>query len=200
MKTLCVFCGSSLGSQGIYREQAELFGRILAENGIRLIYGGGNVGIMGVLADSVLKSGGEVTGVMPKNIVELRIAHEGLTEMLVVDDMHQRKMTMAGLSDAFVALPGGLGTLDELTEILTFNQLRISDKPIGIFNINGYFDPLLAFLDHAVEEKFIREEHRRNMIVDDDPAQLFEKLKAYQPLQIHHWIEDLKRENSLDNL
>ena len=198
MKSICAFCGSSTGKNDTYKNHARQFGKLLAKYNITLIYGGGKVGIMGVLADSVLETGGQAIGVMPKNIVELEISHNRLTKLHIVNNMHERKALMADLADAFVALPGGFGTFDELSEILTYNQLRITDKPIGIFNINAYFDHLLKFFDHSVAENFIRKEHRNNLIVDDNAENLLNKLKAYKPVHITKWIEDLKEENSLN--
>ena len=163
-----------------------------------LVYGGGKVGLMGVLADAVIESGGKSIGVMPQSIVDLEIAHDKLTELIIVNSMSERKLKMTELSDAFVALPGGLGTLDELAEVLTYNQLRIIDKPVGILNINGYFDALIKFLDHAVSQRFVREEHRNNIFISDDAAELLEMLRGYQPVTIEKWIKDIKDESSLN--
>ncbi len=142
-----------------------------------MVYGGGKVGLMGILADAVIETGGKSIGVIPQSIVDLEIAHDQLTELIIVNSMSERKEKMAELSDAFVALPGGFGTLDELAEVLTYNQLRIIDKPVGILNINGYFDALIEFLDHAVEERYVREEHRNNIFISNDANELLEMLK-----------------------
>jgi uncharacterized protein (TIGR00730 family) len=198
MKSICVFCGSSTGKDQVYKNEVALFGKLLAERQITLVYGGGKVGLMGILADSVLKHGGKCIGVIPQSIADLEIAHDNLTELFIVDNMHQRKAMMSELSDGFIAFPGGFGTLDELSEVLTYSQLRIYDKPIGLFNINGYFDHLLLYLDHMVNERFVRSEHRQNIIVEDNAPDLLEKLNAYQPVHIDKWIKDIKEESSLN--
>jgi uncharacterized protein (TIGR00730 family) len=194
MKRICVFCGSSMGYQRVYKQAAENLGKLLADNGISLVYGGANVGLMKVLAEATMKNGGEVIGVMPQILIDKEVAHNGLHQMHVVQSMAERKAMMVELSDAFVALPGGFGTLDELSEILTFNQLRISDKPLGLLNVAGYFDSLLRFLDHGVSEGFVREEHRSNIIVSFECKSLLQKLKKYEPVGMGKWIEEIKRE------
>lgn len=196
MKSICVFCGSSMGKEIIYREQASHLGKMMAENGLDLVYGGGNVGLMGVLADSALEHGGKVIGVIPQSIADLEIAHQGLTELHIVESMQIRKQLMGELSDGFIALPGGFGTLDELSEVLTYNQLRIYDKPIGLLNVNGYFEGLLKFLDHCVEEQFVRQEHRSNIIVRQDATELIVSMKNFEPVIIKKWIEDIRDEST----
>ena len=200
MKRICVFCGSSVGSNGVYKKEAAKLGKVFADQQIELVYGGGNVGLMGTLADSILDNGGVCIGVIPKSIADLEIAHRNLTKLHIVDSMHERKLLMGELSDAFIAMPGGFGTLDELSEVLTYNQLRIYDKPIGLLNIEGYFDGLLKFFDHAVNEKFVREEHRNNVVVSADPVDLIKKLKQIEPVVIKKWIEDIKEESSLKKI
>ena len=193
IKTLCVFCGSSIGRQSLYSDHAvQLAGHLLAEN-ITLVYGGANVGLMGVLADTMLAGGGKVIGVMPKSLVEREVAHHDLTQMHIVDGMQERKALMADLSDAFIALPGAYGTLDELFEVLTWNQLGIIHKPIGLLNLDGFFNPLLQMLDHSVEEKFLRPEHRQMLLVSDDFRELISKLENYKPVAAEKWIERLKQ-------
>jgi len=198
MKSICIFCGSSLGKQEIYTEYAQKLGEVLATNNITMVYGGSKVGLMGIIADSVLENGGKCIGVMPQSIADLEIAHDNLTELHIVDSMSERKAMMAELSDVFIAMPGGLGTLDELSEILTYNQLRIFDKAIGFYNVDGYFNDLLSFFDHAVQERFVRKEHRNNIIVSDDPIKMIQQLSNYEPVQIGKWIEDIKKESSLN--
>lgn len=198
MKSICVFCGSSMGKNKVYKESAAAFGKMLAENNITLVYGGGKVGLMGVMADSALAAGGKCIGIIPKSIADLEIAHDHLTELHIVNNMQERKAMMMERADAFVALPGGLGTLDELAEVLTYNQLRIFDKPIGLLNVNGYFDHLIKFFDHGVNERFVREEHRKNIIVSDNTVELIEMLNAYQPVHIGKWIEEIKEESALN--
>ena len=197
MKSICVFCGSSAGSNEIYKEQTRSFGNLLAENNITLVYGGGKVGLMGILADRVLASGGKAIGIIPRSIADLEIAHDHLTALHIVKNMQERKTMMMEMADAFVALPGGLGTLDELAEVLTYNQLRIFDKAVGLLNLNGYFDHLLRFVDHGVNERFIRPEHRNNIIAAEDGKQLLEKMKNYAPVHIEKWIKDIKEESSI---
>lgn len=192
---ICVFCGSSMGYRDVYRQAAGELAYFLADHNLGLVYGGANVGLMKVLADTLLKKGKRVIGIMPGYLVKKEVAHNDLTEMIIVETMAERKEKMIELSDAFVAIPGGFGTFDELTEILTFNQLRLTDKPLGILNVNGYFDLLLQFYDHAVKEGFVRQEHRDNLIVSDDINDLFTKLNAYKPLEMGKWIEDIKVES-----
>ena len=179
--SLCVFCGSAFGSRQAYRAAAVEVGQSLARRGIRLVYSGGNVGLMGVVADACLEAGGKVIGVIPRSMVEREIAHLSLTQLHIVHSMHERKALMAELSDGFIAMPGGFGTFDELFEILTWRQIRIHEKPVGLLNVNGYFDPLLALADHAVEEGFLRAVHRGNLITGEDAEGLLAKL-AGQPL------------------
>jgi len=196
MKQICVFCGSSMGNNLVYRQAAESLGAFLVKNNIGLVYGGAKVGIMKVLADTVLNLNGHVVGVMPRLLINKEVAHDGLTHFVVVESMAERKAQMIDLSDGFIALPGGFGTLDELSEILTYNQLHITDKPMGLLNINGYFDRLLAFIDMGVEEGFIREEHRNNLIVSHDITSLFNKMETYQPVEMAKWIQDIHQESN----
>lgn len=189
LRSICAFCGSSAGSNGAYRAAAENLGRALARDGRRLVFGGGNVGLMGVLADSALESGGEVIGVIPRHLVDLEVAHAGLSELRVVDSMHQRKQLMADLADGFVILPGGLGTLEEFFEIWTWGQLGLHRKPYGLLNVASYFDSLLSFLDHAVSERFIPAEHRALLLVSQDPAALLEGLDSHTVPFTPKWID-----------
>ena len=168
---------------------------MLALKKIGLVYGGANVGIMKVLADTVLQSGGEVIGVMPQSLIDKEVAHQGLSKFHIVQSMAERKELMVQLSDAFIAFPGGFGTLDELSEILTFNQLRITDKPLGFLNISGYFDLLFDFIDHGVKEGFIRGEHQQNLIISTDCESILSKLVDFVPVSVTKWIEDIKVES-----
>jgi hypothetical protein len=192
IKTVCVFCGSSMGADQIYRQMAENLADYLLKSNIDLVYGGSNVGLMHVLAETMLKGGGVVKGVMPRSLVEREVAHNNLTEMHIVGDMQERKAMMATLSDAFVALPGAYGTLDELFEVLTWNQLGIITKPVGLLNVNGYFDDLVKLLDKAMNERFLRIEHHEILQVDTDPVGLFQKLENFRPRKAEKWIERLK--------
>lgn len=193
MKSICIFCGSSMGKGDIYKNKAIELGKLLAKKNIALIYGGADIGIMRILADTVLENGGKVIGVMPKILEDKEITHKHLTELHIVEDMAQRKKMMADLADAFITLPGGFGTLDELSEILTWYQLEITEKPLAIFNINGFFDEFLKFLDTAVEQRFLRIEHRKNIIVEQDEEKLLQKLQNYTRVEIDSkWVDELK--------
>lgn len=177
-RRVCLFCGSARGRADVYREAADRLGRTLAERGIGLVYGGGDVGLMGVAADAAIARGGEVVGVIPRRLVQMEVAHRGISELIVVETMHERKARMTELSDAFVALPGGIGTMDELFESLTWAQLGYHDKPVGLLNTAGFFDPLLALLDHYVAEGFLSRPTRERLIVErDDPGRLLDALR-----------------------
>src|SRR3954451_7194641 len=178
---ICVFCGTNTGSRSDYGAAARELGQIFAEQRIELVYGGASVGIMGELADSVQEHGGHVTGIIPQQLMEKEAAHTGIPNLIVVASMHQRKSQMADLSDGFIALPGGIGTLEGFFEILTWGQLGIHAKPSGILNVAGYFDGLTGFLDHAVREGFLTEVHRHAIMVESDAAMLLERLRAYAP-------------------
>jgi uncharacterized protein (TIGR00730 family) len=173
----------------VYADAAKALAHLLAERGIGLVYGGGHVGLMGVLADAALAAGGEVIGVMPQALVDREIGHRGLTELRIVGSMHDRKALMADLSDAFVAVPGGIGTLEELIEIYTWSQLGIHSKACGVLNVRGYYDALAAFLDHAVEEGFLRPQHRAVLSVAADPGELLDRLDAFEPPTVRKWLE-----------
>jgi len=187
--SVCVFCGSSPGARPEYTEAARLLGQRIAGRGLRLVYGGGGVGLMGEVADAVLAAGGEVVGVIPQHLVDREVAHPGLTDLRVTGSMHERKALMADLADGFVAMPGGLGTLEELAEILTWSQLGLQSKPCGLLDVAGFFDPLLAFLDHTVEERFVTAEHRGLVLADRDPDRLLDKLDAWQPRPSSKWLD-----------
>ena len=188
IRRLAVFCGSNPGSRPAYVEGARALGRLLCERGIGIVYGGSSVGLMAALAEAVLDELGDIIGVIPKMLVEREVAHKALTDLRIVDSMHERKSLIAELSDGFVALPGGIGTLEEFFEIWTWAQLGVHDKPCGLLNIAGYFDPLLAFLDRAVEEKFVREVHRSMVIVESEPQALLARFEAYQPPKVVKWV------------
>jgi len=188
MQSICVFCASSPGDNPVYAQTARSVGKLLAERRIRLVYGAGNVGLMGQLADAVLENGGLVTGVIPDFLVRKEVAHLSLTELIIVDTMHTRKSRMAELSDGFITLPGGFGTMDEICEILTWAQLGLHRKPIGILNVNGYYDCLLGLFDRMTEEKLLRTENRAMVLVDTDPVALLEKMQQYQPPTVEKWL------------
>jgi uncharacterized protein (TIGR00730 family) len=188
MKRVCVFCGSSVGARVVYAETAKQLGRLLASKGVGLVYGGGNVGLMGVIADAVLEAGGEVIGVIPRALADREIAHSGLTTLHVVDSMHTRKAMMAELADAFIAMPGGVGTFEEFFEAVTWTQLGLHRKPCGLLNVAGFYTPLEQFIDQAVTERFIRPVHRTAIVVDDNPDRLLERLAAIDLPDVPKWI------------
>ena len=193
---ICVFCGSSMGNDIRYQEAAARLGEVLAQNDCTLYYGGGNVGLMKVIADKMIEKGKEVVGVMPSLILEMEIGHDGISKMVEVDSMSERKTILINESDAFIAMPGGFGTLDELFEIAVLNQLRITDKPVALYNTLNYYDSLINFIDHAVSQGFIRKEHRDNIIVSDNPEILFQELSRHKSIDIKQWIEDIKEESN----
>jgi uncharacterized protein (TIGR00730 family) len=178
-----------VGAKPEYAQAARDLGRLLAARKLRTVYGAGNIGLMGVLADAVLEAGGEVVGVIPETLVARELAHRGVADLRIVDSMHQRKALMADLADAFLALPGGIGTLEELCEVLTWLQLGIHAKPCGLLNVAGYFDPLLAMLDRAVEERFLRPQHRALLQVATDPVVLLDRLQATRPIELPKWLD-----------
>jgi hypothetical protein len=181
VKRLCVFCGSALGRQTVYADAARALARALLDRGLGLVYGGGSVGLMGTIADAVLAGGGEVIGVLPKGLARKELAHGGLTELHVVGSMHERKALMASLADGFVALPGGLGTLEEILEVLTWAQLGIHRKPVGLVDVGGYWTGLLALLRHAVGEGFVRPEYAALLLVEPTPVALLDRFAAWRP-------------------
>jgi uncharacterized protein (TIGR00730 family) len=189
MKRICVFCGSNSGRGELYGAMAVKLGHALAARGLGLVYGGGKVGLMGTIADAVLERGGEVIGVIPEDLVRKEVAHEGLTDLRVVGSMHERKALMAELSDGFIAMPGGFGTLDEFCEILTWAQLGLHRKPSGLLDVGGYFEHFLKFVDHSVAEGFIRREHRELLLVGSEPEGLLEAFAGYKPVDLDKWLK-----------
>lgn len=181
MKALCVYCGSSIGASPIYADAARLLAKAMVDSNISLVYGGGKVGLMGVIADEVMRLGGDATGIIPKALMDKEVGHGGLTRLHIVKDMHERKAMMADLSDGFIAMPGGIGTLEELFEVFTWSQLGLHDKPIGLLNVQGFYDGLTAFLQHVVNEKFLRPEQASLLIHDSDPDRLVGRLKSFTP-------------------
>jgi len=184
-----------MGNDIRYQEAAAQLGEVLAQNDCTLYYGGGNVGLMKVIADKMIERGKEVVGVMPNLILEMEIGHDGISKMVEVDSMSERKTILINESDAFIAMPGGFGTLDELFEIVVLNQLRITDKPVALYNTLNYYDSLINFIDHGVSQGFIRKEHRNNIIVSDNPETLFQELSRHKSIDIKQWIEDIKEES-----
>jgi len=187
LNKICVFCGSSPHSNSKYFSTAEELARLLVKNGIGLVYGGSDIGTMKVIADTVLDAGGEAIGVMPQVLVDKEIAHPGLTQLHIVDSMHERKALMAELSDGFIALPGGIGTLEELFEILAWSLLEIHKKPCGILNAHHYYEKLIDFLNHAAAEHFIKAEHHSILIMEEDPVTLLERMNGYRAPKVKKW-------------
>ena len=195
INAICLFCGSSPGVDPAFKLAAATLGTTLARNNIRLIYGGGHVGLMGVAADACLAAGGEVVGVIPKKLMEKEVGHTGLTQMHVVGTMHERKALMTDLCDGFIALPGGYGTLDELFEALTWQQLAYHSLPVGMLNVSGFFDHLVKFLDHARDERLLRDAHHDSLIVDTDVANLLARMRSFVPPNNEKWLDRAAREN-----
>lgn len=189
MRAICVFCGSSPGFDPVYRESASELGREIARRHLRLVYGGGNTGLMGALADSVLGAGGEVIGVIPQALVNKEVAHRGLSELIIVGTMHERKARMADMSDAFVAMPGGFGTFEEFCEVVTWTQLGVHAKPCGVLNINGFYDPLLALFDRALADGFLRADHRGLVLTERTVPGILDRITQSRPVKIDKWID-----------
>jgi uncharacterized protein (TIGR00730 family) len=190
MRRICVFCGASPGARPDYADATAEVARLLVADGVGVVYGGGGVGLMGALADAVLAEGGEIIGVIPRALVDREIAHRDVPDMRVVGSMHERKALMAELADAFIALPGGLGTLEELFEVYTWAQLGLHRKPCALLNVAGYYDGVAEFLAHAVEERFLREEHQKMLMVAREPEALIERLRAFEPdAMLPKWID-----------
>ncbi len=195
MQRICVFCGSNAGNRPQYRSEAERLGRLLAARGLELVYGGGNVGLMGIVADACLEAGGSVIGVIPEALMGKEVAgrhvdHRNLTRLEVVDSMHTRKARMAELADGFIAMPGGFGTFEEFCEVLTWGQLGFHVKPMGLLNVAGYYDTLLALFDHAVQEGFLRQQNRDMALADADPSRLLEAMAAFTPEPVSKWLKE----------
>ena len=193
MKSICVYCGSNAGNRPIYAERAVALGQRIAHEGLALIYGGGNVGLMGLAADAALAAGGEVIGVIPEQLVTWEVAHKGLTRLEVVANMHERKMRMFDLSDAFVALPGGFGTLDEMFEMLTWRQLGIGDKPCAFLDVDDFYAPLLQMIDRMVAERFLHPEQRADLWHGEDIDAMLEWMRSYTPATASKWIDEKRR-------
>jgi len=193
INSLCVFCGSAVGTSEAYQKAARELALILSERDITLVYGGANIGLMKILADTLLEQHGDVIGIMPKALVEREVAHNNLTEMHIVSGMQERKAMMADMSDGFITLPGGYGTFDELFEVLSWNQLKLIQKPVGLLNINHYFDPLVLQLSNSVREGFLRPEHQELLLVDTNPNLLIDRMEDFQPKEAEKWIDRLKQ-------
>lgn len=195
--SICVFCGSSPGSDPAYTEAARQLGKLMGQKGITLVYGGSNIGLMRAIADAAILAGGHVIGVMPQGLIDREVAYTDLKEFHIVESMSIRKEKMAELSDAFIAMPGGIGTLDEIFEAMSWNQLEIMDKPMALLNTKGFYDHLVKFLDYTVDQRFVRPEHRKNLLVNADPEQLLSEIDNYVSLKVDSkWIDDLKEQTA----
>ena len=195
MKAVCVYCGSNAGGKPAYAERAAALGTRIADEGLALVYGGGNVGLMGIAADAALAAGGEVIGVIPQQLVGWEVAHRDITRLEVVANMHERKARMFDLSDAFVAMPGGFGTLDEMFEMLTWRQLGLGDKPCAFLDVEGFYEPLIAMLDRMVDERFLPAAQRQDLWHGEGIDALFEWMRAYRPVNTTKWLEDKRHED-----
>lgn len=189
MKSICVYCGSSVGASPVYAEAAKALATQFVANNIALVYGGGNVGLMGVIADEVLRLGGQATGVIPQALMNKEVGHTGLSKLHIVKNMHERKAMMADLSDGFIAMPGGVGTLEELFEVFTWAQLGFHTKPIGLLNVDGFYDSLMSFLQHTVQSKFLKAEHLAMLFNEAEPANLVQRFKHHQPVLVDKWLK-----------
>ncbi len=189
LENICVYCGSNAGNDPIYREQAQAMGRALVERGLGLVYGGSRVGIMGVVADAVLAAGGRAIGILPEALMKKELAHKGLTELHVVQSMHERKTMMAARSDGFIAMPGGIGTLEEIFEVWTWAQLGFHNKPCGLLNVAGFYDKLAGFLDHAADSGFMQPQHRQMLALESDPNRLLDHFAQYEAPTVSKWIK-----------
>ncbi|MEP5763278.1 MAG: TIGR00730 family Rossman fold protein [Halieaceae bacterium] len=187
--SVCIYCGSSPGDDPVYMDSARRIGTLIAEQGHRLVYGGGHVGLMGAAADAALAAGGEVIGVIPQDILDKEVGHGGVTELFTVSSMHERKMKMASLSDCFIALPGGIGTLEEIIEVMTWGQLGFHNKACGVLNIAGFFNPLLQLLDHMVAHRFLKSEHRDQLLVAESPEAILSAVLAHEGVTTDKWLD-----------
>lgn len=194
MKKTCIFCGSSMGFDPIYREKAAELGRVLADNGCELLYGGGNVGLMKIIADVMMERHCKVIGTITQHLLDMRVGHPEISELIVVETMAERKKILEDMADGFIALPGGVGTMDEFFEAYVLSQLRVFDKPVALYNVNGYYDGLVQFIDHIAEEGFMREEHAKNLIVSSDPNELLEKMRQFTPADVTKWVVQIKEQ------
>ena len=194
MKKICIFCGSSMGFDPIYKEKAAELGRVLADNGCELLFGGGSVGLMKVIADVMMERGCKVTGTITKHLLDMHVGHDGIDELIVVESMAERKKILEDMADGFIALPGGIGTMDEFFEAYVLSQLRVFDKPVALFNVNGYYDGIVDFIKHMADEGFMRREHAENLIVSDDPKDLLAKMEQFEPADVTKWVVEIKEQ------
>ncbi|MBQ3739177.1 MAG: TIGR00730 family Rossman fold protein [Bacteroidales bacterium] len=194
MKKICIFCGSSMGFDPIYKEKAAELGRVLADHGCELLYGGGSVGLMKVVADVMMERHCKVTGTITQHLLDMRVGHPEIDELIVVDTMAERKKILEDMADGFIALPGGIGTMDEFFEAYVLSQLRVFDKPVALYNVNGYYDGIVDFIQHMACEGFMRKEHADNLIVSNDPNDLLSKMKQFKPADVTKWVVEIKEQ------
>ena len=194
MKKICIFCGSSMGFDPIYKEKAAVLGHVLADHGCELLFGGGSVGLMKVIADVMMERGCKVTGTITKHLLDMHVGHDGIDELIVVESMAERKKILEDMADGFIALPGGIGTMDEFFEAYVLSQLRVFDKPVALYNVNGYYDGIVEFIKHIADEGFMRREHAENLIVSDDAKDLLAKMEQFQPADVTKWVVEIKEQ------
>ena len=194
MKKICIFCGSSMGFDPIYKEKAAELGHVLADHGCELLFGGGSVGLMKVIADVMMERGCQVTGTITKHLLDMHVGHDGIDELIVVDSMAERKKILEDMADGFIALPGGIGTMDEFFEAYVLSQLRVFDKPVALYNVNGYYDGIVEFIKHIANEGFMRREHAENLIVSDDAKDLLTKMEQFEPADVTKWVVEIKEQ------
>jgi hypothetical protein len=194
MKKICIFCGSSMGFDPIYKEKAIELGHALADQGCELLFGGGSVGLMKVIADVMMERGCKVTGTITQHLLDMHVGHPEIDELIVVESMAERKKILEDMADGFIALPGGIGTMDEFFEAYVLSQLRVFDKPVALFNVNGYYDGIVAFIKHIADEGFMRREHAENLIVSDDPKDLLAKMEQFEPADVTKWVVEIKEQ------
>ena len=192
MKKICIFCGSSMGFDPIYREKAAELGRVLANHDCELLYGGGSVGLMKIIADVMMQRHCMVTGTITQHLLDMRVGHPEIDKLIVVETMAERKKILEDMADGFIAMPGGIGTMDEFFETFVLSQLRVFDKPVALFNVNGYYDDIIRFMERATREGFVREEHAKNLIVSNDPEELLAKMAQFKPADVTKWVSEIK--------
>ncbi|MBR4147597.1 MAG: TIGR00730 family Rossman fold protein [Bacteroidales bacterium] len=194
MKKICIFCGSSMGFDPIYREKAAELGQAMADKQCELLYGGGSVGLMKIIADVMMDRKCKVIGTITEHLMDMEVGYNDIDELIVVDSMAERKKILEDMADGFIAMPGGLGTMDEFFEAFVLSQLRVFDKPVALYNVNGFYDDIIRFIDHAAKEGFIRKEHAYNLIVSDNPKELLEMMERFQPTDVKKWVVEIKEQ------
>ena len=194
MKKICIFCGSSMGFDPIYRQKAAELGQAMADRQCELLYGGGSVGLMKIIADVMLERHCKVIGTITEQLMDMEVGYKDIDELIVVDSMAERKKILEDMADGFIAMPGGFGTMDELFEVMVLSQLRVFDKPVALYNVNGYYDHIIGFIEHATKEGFIHSEHAGNIIVSDDPKVLLDRIENFKPVQIKKWVDEIKKQ------